>query len=544
MDEVVEIAPGRFKRLNPGEQPPPGMVRKFMNFAGAVFSHAAYGWQEALPELKQARLTACEGCAEFDAPRRKCRHWKCGCNMDVKAGWLEQACPLGKWPLTVNMGALGVGDALLGLWAVNGLRRDSPSREVWYGVSDVATPWVELFGGYDRLFHHDYDACRDLPPNSPHLQINKGWDAEWRAGHPKPRWERYCQNVGASGPVRPPLKDPAALMAAGERWLGCVALAPWARHNDRDWRLPHWLALERELIAAGRRTVVLDGGHAPAGDVALFAGEKVIGRPALEAAGVLMNAAVTVCNESGIAHVCGCLGVPAVCVSRPYGRQVLGLYESVRLVTHDRLDGVTPGAVLSAVTAHARRGALLDPAVLLHLARLGAGDRDRRHTFAAFLTAIQRHKSPLVLEAGCCRIADNYNGDGLSTVLLGRFLAAHGGRLFSCDVDPKATALARELCEGLPVTVFREDADVAFADSTAPAAGVYLDACDDPQETLAQAQAVLPRLAPNAAVLIDDTARDGHAWAGKGSLAVPELLAAGFTVAAEGCQVLLAKGAS
>jgi hypothetical protein len=75
----------------------PSLLQKAANFAGAVVNHVATGMQPATPEVQASRLAICASneCGYHD--RGKCLHKDCGCNLQAKAGWAEQACPIGKW---------------------------------------------------------------------------------------------------------------------------------------------------------------------------------------------------------------------------------------------------------------------------------------------------------------------------------------------------------------------------------------------------------------------------------------------------------------
>ena len=80
------------------EQAAPGLLQKAGNLVGAVATHVAQGLPMVSAEEKAARLAACEGCDLFAKEQRTCLHATCGCNMDVKAGWKDQRCPIGRWP--------------------------------------------------------------------------------------------------------------------------------------------------------------------------------------------------------------------------------------------------------------------------------------------------------------------------------------------------------------------------------------------------------------------------------------------------------------
>lgn len=77
---------------------PPGLLQKVLNFGKAVVQHVATGMKLATPEEKARRLAICEGCAPYwDAKNQRCNHKDCGCNLQAKAGWADQKCPVGKW---------------------------------------------------------------------------------------------------------------------------------------------------------------------------------------------------------------------------------------------------------------------------------------------------------------------------------------------------------------------------------------------------------------------------------------------------------------
>lgn len=71
----------------------PGPGRKLVNFVVATTKHIAAGRPMATAEQKAERLAICQGCEHYDEGR--CQ--RCGCGLEVKAGWADQECPIGKW---------------------------------------------------------------------------------------------------------------------------------------------------------------------------------------------------------------------------------------------------------------------------------------------------------------------------------------------------------------------------------------------------------------------------------------------------------------
>jgi Family of unknown function (DUF6171) len=72
----------------------PGFASKAWTFGKALISHVSHGMKTLPKEKQDERLKICHGCPLFD--RGSCR--KCGCNIELKASWVEQRCPEGKWP--------------------------------------------------------------------------------------------------------------------------------------------------------------------------------------------------------------------------------------------------------------------------------------------------------------------------------------------------------------------------------------------------------------------------------------------------------------
>lgn len=82
----------------------------------------------------------------------------------------------------------------------------------------------------------------------------------------------------------------------------------------------------------------------------------------------------------------------------------------------------------------------------------------RRNTFrAAFdYLAKKRDSGHLIVETGCARQPDNWEGDGQSTYLFDQFANAFNGNVISVDIDPKACAYARSMV-GPRTQVYAED---------------------------------------------------------------------------------------
>ena len=76
----------------------PTLWRRILNFGKATVRHAASGFEQVSPEDAQTRLEICRNCPACDLENMICRNQACGCQLQVKANWASEACPMSKWP--------------------------------------------------------------------------------------------------------------------------------------------------------------------------------------------------------------------------------------------------------------------------------------------------------------------------------------------------------------------------------------------------------------------------------------------------------------
>ncbi len=72
----------------------PSTITMAKNFAKASLAHIKDGAKAASQELLDARLAVCTLCDQRNGNRCSV----CGCGLSAKAGWLEQNCPIDRWP--------------------------------------------------------------------------------------------------------------------------------------------------------------------------------------------------------------------------------------------------------------------------------------------------------------------------------------------------------------------------------------------------------------------------------------------------------------
>ncbi len=145
----------------------------------------------------------------------------------------------------------------------------------------------------------------------------------------------------------------------------------------------------------------------------------------------------------------------------------------------------------------------------------------RRDTFRATFDYLARRKAGghLIIETGCARQSDNWEGDGQSTYMFDRFAEAQAGDVYTVDINPASCAYARSIV-GARTQVFNEDS-VPFLQRFGRelrAAGrqidlLYLDSFDwDPANPVPSALhhlkelcAIAPALTPGTLVVVDDS---------------------------------------
>ncbi len=156
-------------------------------------------------------------------------------------------------------------------------------------------------------------------------------------------------------------------------------------------------------------------------------------------------------------------------------------------------------------------------------------DNLRWRVFAHALTKANLADRAIV-EIGLMRDPNGRLGDGHSTLFWKEYLDQAPTTVFyGIDINPDAVIFAAAHCEGRSNMHFLTEDGVAGLTFVEQTIGlIYLDSSDDPRDTLNQFVAALPKLAPDAVVVIDDVGgpeREDHM---KGHLLIPVLEATGW----------------
>jgi hypothetical protein len=295
--------PARFK-LNCAHRGP--QTRTLGKGCGScrVFACAKHGECMIAPHLDRGGIPLCSQCADYE----------------------HKTQTAGPPPNVLDHGAGGLGDGLLGLCAVAGLKADHSDWTITYRPGAAAIEVVRQFHGYDVL------ALRQSPthdgPMAGAVQLNAGYREEFRDRFAVPRWERYRKNAGASRCAIPGLRDTRAIFEGAADLAGRAILAPFSTEPAREWSVQHYLTLGRLLTEAGYKVAVV---HTDVRKLSPFRGaERWHDLTPERLTGACLGAVAVIGPDSGPAHLGGILGTPTVVLGgyTPV-RQIFGFYPRV-----------------------------------------------------------------------------------------------------------------------------------------------------------------------------------------------------------------------
>lgn len=298
-------------------------------------------------------------------------------------------------PEVLALRALKLGDLLVAVPALRGLRRAFPDHRILYAAQSWLEPIVGLTGAVDALLPtHGLDEPLALRAGRVDVAVNlhgngiesrgrlealeanrrighraPGWSGpEWEDGvHERYRWARLVSAHGIEADpadcrlLPPPVESPAP---------GAVVIHVGAAYGSRLWPVKRFADVARSLSAAGHQ-VLLTGsaGERPRAEaVAQTAGlpaECVVAGQLglLEFAALVSSAALVISADTGAAHLASAYARPSVVLfgpapvaewGPPPGPHVVLTDESVRrgetfaTEPDPAILAVTPGDVLRA----------------------------------------------------------------------------------------------------------------------------------------------------------------------------------------------------
>lgn len=135
----------------------------------------------------------------------------------------------------------------------------------------------------------------------------------------------------------------------------------------------------------------------------------------------------------------------------------------------------------------------------------------RAEAFAMMINHVAQKKHPIIVETGCARLEDNYQGDGMSTLIFDKFVNKFGGEFYSVDINPENVAFASKHI-GPRSVVTCSDSVKYLSQFNKPIDLLYLDSFDfDPNNPhpsslhhIFELTAIMPYLRTGTMVAVDD----------------------------------------
>jgi len=67
----------------------------------------------------------------------------------------------------------------------------------------------------------------------------------------------------------------------------------------------------------------------------------------------------------------------------------------------------------------------------------------REKSFRYMVDFLNGIENPIIVETGCARVENNFEGDGMSTLIFDAFVGSNGGNFYSVDISEDSVAFAK-----------------------------------------------------------------------------------------------------
>ncbi len=259
-------------------------------------------------------------------------------------------------PVALALRALGLGDFLTGLPALQLLKRALPEHEVVLAAPAVFAPIIPLVPAVDRLeptgelmpvdrHYRGVDVAVDLHGKGPASRrllaelepVRLVGFADPTAGFTGPPWyaaehevKRWCRLVGTAfglDDAEWPSVVGAVGVPAEETVAGLTIVHPGAAAGSRRWPAERFADVAAQLYRQGHR-VVITGGPAErslAGSISDASGAPVLlGLSLPRLMSVVASARLVVCGDTGVAHLASNYRTPSVVLFGPVSPALWG----------------------------------------------------------------------------------------------------------------------------------------------------------------------------------------------------------------------------
>ena len=172
---------------------------------------------------------------------------------------------------------------------------------------------------------------------------------------------------------------------------------------------------------------------------------------------------------------------------------------------------------------------------------------------------LKETNEPLIVETGCAREMDNYEGDGQSSLLFDKFIKEYGGEFHTIDISQESTDYCKSKMTSSNSIVYTNDSitelkilNHRFQQQNRKIDFLYLDSFDAPQDNpevvyesalhhLYELLTIAPSLKDGALIGVDDNwvvEKDGqHYLQGKGQFVFIYMMKSGRPLVRDGYQL-------
>ena len=85
----------------------PSFLQMAKNAGASVVNHAMNSFQSVPANVKEERISICQGCEHYNSETTRCN--ECGCFINIKADWASEKCPIDKWDMWTSGQSGGCG---------------------------------------------------------------------------------------------------------------------------------------------------------------------------------------------------------------------------------------------------------------------------------------------------------------------------------------------------------------------------------------------------------------------------------------------------
>jgi hypothetical protein len=168
-------------------------------------------------------------------------------------------------------------------------------------------------------------------------------------------------------------------------------------------------------------------------------------------------------------------------------------------------------------------------------------------------------KDPLIVETGCARQLDNYEGDGQSSLLFDKYIKEYGGEFHTVDISLESTEYCQSKMTSRNSLVYTDDSitrlkklNQKFQAENRKIDFLYLDSFDAPRDDpdtcfrsalhhIYELLTIAPSLKPGALIGVDDNwvevEDNKNILRGKGQIIYDYMVSANIPVAHAGYQI-------